>query len=312
MVKADATDFNTAWEDNSFANLSGEPADNINLSTALTALQANITAETARAEATEANKVDKATGYGLSSNDYTSTEKTKLANLSNYFVGVFASASALSTAHSVGLDGQYAVVESTGSDAVEYVWDTANNLWVAGGTGSVTSVNSQTGAVSLSTDNIGEGATNLYFTAARAIASVLTGVSFLTGGAVVSTDTVLQAFGKLQAQITALLKIPAGGTTGQLLSKIDDTDGNTQWIDAPSGGGGTWGSITGTLSAQTDLETALNLLAPKASPALTGTPTAPTQAALDNSTNIATTAYADAAVTAQSTKPFFGNAQSTV
>jgi len=54
------------------------------------------------------------------------------------------------------------------------------------------------------------------------------------------------------------------------------------------------------------------LLAPKASPALTGTPTAPTQAALDNSTNIATTAYADAAVTAQSTKPFFGNAQSTV
>ena len=38
------------------------------------------------------------------------------------------------------------------------------------------------------------------------------------------------------------------------------------------------------------------LLAPKASPALTGTPTAPTPSALDNSTKLATTAYADSAV----------------
>jgi hypothetical protein len=38
------------------------------------------------------------------------------------------------------------------------------------------------------------------------------------------------------------------------------------------------------------------LLAPLASPALTGTPTAPTKAPLTNSTDLATTAYADAAV----------------
>lgn len=42
------------------------------------------------------------------------------------------------------------------------------------------------------------------------------------------------------------------------------------------GSGGTWGSITGTLSDQTDLQAALDLKAPLASPALTGTPTAPT------------------------------------
>lgn len=36
------------------------------------------------------------------------------------------------------------------------------------------------------------------------------------------------------------------------------------------GGGGTWGSITGTLASQTDLETALNLLAPLASPHFSG------------------------------------------
>jgi len=141
LVKVDGTAFNTNWEDNSFANLSGEPGDNINLAAALTNLQNNIAAETTRAEAAENNKVDKAAGFGLSSNDYTSAEKNKLASLSNYFVGVFASAAALSAAHPAGTDGQYAVVENTGSDAVEYVWDTANNLWVAGGTRSVTSSN---------------------------------------------------------------------------------------------------------------------------------------------------------------------------
>jgi hypothetical protein len=39
--------------------------------------------------------------------------------------------------------------------------------------------------------------------------------------------------------------------------------------------GGTWGSITGTLSSQTDLQTALNLKAPLASPTFTGIVTAP-------------------------------------
>ena len=39
---------------------------------------------------------------------------------------------------------------------------------------------------------------------------------------------------------------------------------------APAGGSSTWGSITGTLSSQTDLNTALGLKAPLASPALTG------------------------------------------
>jgi hypothetical protein len=52
-----------------------------------------------------------------------------------------------------------------------------------------------------------------------------------------------------------------------------------------------WGAATGTLSNQTDLQNALNLKAALASPALTGTPTAPTAALGDNSTQIATTAF---------------------
>lgn len=58
-----------------------------------------------------------------------------------------------------------------------------------------------------------------------------------------------------------------------------------------------WGAITGTLSSQTDLNTALGLKAPLASPAFTGTPSLPTgttavtQAAGTANTTLATTAF---------------------
>lgn len=52
-----------------------------------------------------------------------------------------------------------------------------------------------------------------------------------------------------------------------------------------------WGDVTGTLSDQTDLQGALDLKAPLASPVLTGTPTAPTAAAETDTTQIATTAF---------------------
>ena len=51
---------------------------------------------------------------------------------------------------------------------------------------------------------------------------------------------------------------------------------NLQVIGIGSGGGGgTWGSITGTLSAQTDLQSALDLKSPLAGPTFTGTVTTP-------------------------------------
>ncbi len=54
-----------------------------------------------------------------------------------------------------------------------------------------------------------------------------------------------------------------------------------------------WGDITGALANQSDLNTALGLKAPLASPALTGTPTAPTAAVFTANTQIATTAFVD-------------------
>ena len=61
-----------------------------------------------------------------------------------------------------------------------------------------------------------------------------------------------------------------------------------------SGGGGTWGSITGTLSAQTDLNAALAAKAALASPTFTGSPNSVTPSTSDNTTKIATTAYVQA------------------
>ena len=61
-----------------------------------------------------------------------------------------------------------------------------------------------------------------------------------------------------------------------------------------SGGGGTWGSITGTLSAQSDLSSALALKAPLASPTFSGTVIVPAPVTSDNSTKAATTAYVQA------------------
>lgn len=56
--------------------------------------------------------------------------------------------------------------------------------------------------------------------------------------------------------------VPAGGSTGQVLKKASSADYDTQWANDNTGGGGggstAWGSITGSLSAQTDLVATLN------------------------------------------------------
>lgn len=53
------------------------------------------------------------------------------------------------------------------------------------------------------TSNISEGS-NLYFTTDRVLATILSGLSLATGGAIVSADSILVAFGKIQKQIDDL------------------------------------------------------------------------------------------------------------
>lgn len=74
-----------------------------------------------------------------------------------------------------------------------------------GSTGGVNTINGQSGNVTLDTSEIPENPSALYFTATRVRDAVLTGLSTATNAIISATDSVLSAFGKLQAQITANL-----------------------------------------------------------------------------------------------------------
>lgn len=99
--------------------------------------------------------------------------------------------------------------------------------------GNVQSVNTKTGAVVLTTTDISEG-TNEYYTASKVRSVLLTGLSLVTNAVISATDSVLIAFGKLQAQITANLSTltshtsntsnPHSVTKAQVgLSNVDNT-----------------------------------------------------------------------------------------
>ncbi len=90
---------------------------------------------------------------------------------------------------------------------------------------------------------------------------------------------------------------PAGQLTLDGYRVLEDLSRRIDATEAASGATA-WGDITGTLGDQADLDAALDAKAPLASPALTGTPTAPTAAPGTNTTQVATTAFVEAAVAA--------------
>lgn len=80
-----------------------------------------------------------------------------------------------------------------------------------------------------STDAVTEGATNLYFTTARVLGTLLTGLSTVTNAVITASDSVLTALGKLQKQITDLVT-----------SKLDTSVFNARTISASTGLTGGW------------------------------------------------------------------------
>ena len=113
-------------------------------------------------------------------------------------------------------------------DNVSLVYNDALNRLTISSTGNVRSVNGLTGDLVLTTDNINQGVnnkyyseslftaslgtktttnltegTNLYFTQTRVASTLLTGLSGGADAPLVTTDTVLSAFSKVQTQITA-------------------------------------------------------------------------------------------------------------
>lgn len=212
LAKADGTDFNTDWEDNSFANLSGQPGDNANMATALAAKQ-NTLGYTPEDIATKGQP------NGYASLD--GTGKVPSAQLPAY-VDEVQEFSTLSAFPATGATNIIYVATDTN---YEYRWSGSTYIHLVASPGS--------------TDAVPEGSTNLYFTAARVLAVVLSGISFGTVSAVTATDSIFAAIGKLQAQITTISGkiLPSGGTTGQILAKTSNTNYDTEWINPPAGGG---------------------------------------------------------------------------
>jgi len=79
----------------------------------------------------------------------------------------------------------------------------------------------------------------------------------------------------INCQANASTGVCESGATQMVATRLDSAWKCTKY-DPNENGGGIWGSITGTLSNQTDLQTALNLKATLASPTFTGTVTIPT------------------------------------
>jgi len=151
-----------------------------------------------------ANKVDKVAGKSLIDD----TEIARLAGINDRFKGKYTSLAALETAVPTANAGDYAQVDTGGSNPVtNYNWDVEDG-WVVGSTG---------GAPISNTDELPEGSTNLYFTGSRVLNTILAGLSLATNRAITAGDSILVAMGLLQKQITdALTSI--GGKQDTLVS----------------------------------------------------------------------------------------------
>lgn len=232
-------------------------------------------------------KVDKQAGFGLSQESYTTAEKAKLAGLEgSHYRGTFPNLSALQAGVVGPVTGDYADVDGGVAEPVlRYIWDESDEEWVAqaGSADPITAAqvkslyesNPDTNAFSdaektklggvsagatanADTDSLSEGASNLYHTAARVLATVLNGLSLAAGTAITSTDSVLVAFGKLQRQLNDL------STTLAVKQDTLVSGTNLKTINGSSllGSGdleveASWGGIAGTLADQTDLQAAL-------------------------------------------------------
>lgn len=134
-------------------------------------------------------------------------------------------------------------------------------------TAPVTSVNSQTGAVNLGAADVGAQPVDVDLTTIAALDATQSGVIASDGAG---------WFRKTYAQVKTALGLTKSDVG---LGNVDNTSDANKPVS-------------------TAQQAALDLKAPLASPVLTGNPTAPTQSAGDNSTKLATTAYADAAAVA--------------
>jgi hypothetical protein len=103
------------------------------LAATVAALQSETSARTAADTGLQGQvsaKVSQQAGYGLSQENYSTAEKSKLAGLSEHFKGSYTSEAALATANPSAAAGDYAYVdEGAGTDALLYIWDGDDHDW---------------------------------------------------------------------------------------------------------------------------------------------------------------------------------------
>mgnify|MGYP001350285291 CR=1 FL=1 len=202
--------------------------------------------------------------------------------------------------------------------------DAEIDSYLSGGTGITVSG----GAIAIdftefNTDNVTEGSTNLYFTDARAQAALTAGTGVSLSGGTISVDTATIATKSyVDTEVANVIDSAPGAldTLNELAAALGDdanfstTITNNLALKANLAGPTFTGSVTlpattsigdvsnleiGYLNGVTSaIQTQLNAKAALAGPALTGTPTAPTASTGTNTTQIATTAFVQAAVDA--------------
>lgn len=128
------------------------------------------------------------------------------------------------------------------------------SAWVAVGTGAVASVNSQTGAIVLDTDDIAEGSTNKYYTAAQARTDVIAGITNGTTDRAPSSDAVFDALAlKADSATVSTNTTNISGKLGASLPAAEIFVGNGGGsATAQSIGGDATLAIDGTLSLADD------------------------------------------------------------
>lgn len=166
------------------------------------------------------SKVEKATGKQLSTEDYTTTEKTKVSNVpsdtnaalalkADLVAGKVPSSQLPAYVDDVLEYANLAALPGTGTSGIIYVTIDTNFEYRWSGSAYIRLVASPG-----TTDEVTEGTTNKYWTNARTIASALTGyVTATLASALDATMSVLQALQTLEKRINDIISIISSNTT---------------------------------------------------------------------------------------------------
>ncbi|BBL75388.1 hypothetical protein [Methylomagnum ishizawai] len=209
------------------------------------------------------------------------------------FKGLYSTLSALQAARPTGAAGDYAQVDSgLGGAPHIYSWDVSDDAWAltsAGGTGAA------------NTDQLPEGSTHLYFTAARAVAAC-TGV-FQAASGLLTALAGLSGTGwlKFTSGTPSVAGITASDVSGLGSAATRDVGagpGEVAAGDAPNAAVAAHAAATDPHGDRAYADAIVAAKAPLASPALTGIPTAPTAALGANTNQVATMAAVKAAIDA--------------